>query len=110
MTIKVSRYGVSTGLGHPQDVGEAGAGVEYGMAAMFFSEPRGNGRSCYTLHIDPTSFEDVVQVMIRANAEQTIKAFAAALKDGVPAPKKEWFPWMDKKLGRRSEVKFRIYE
>jgi hypothetical protein len=110
MTIKVSRYGRSTGLGNPQDVGEAGIGVEYGMAAMFFSEPRGYGDSCYTLHIGPTSFEDVVQALMRANAEETIKAFAAALKDGVPAPKEEWFPWMDNKSDRRSEVKFRIYE
>jgi hypothetical protein len=96
MTIMVSRHGRSTGPGAEEDV-EANVGVEYGQAILTFTEPRGFGDSQYTLSIAPGSFGDLVQVIMRANAEEAIKAFAAALRDGIPAHQERWYPAWEKK-------------
>jgi hypothetical protein len=34
----------------------------------------------------------MMEAMLRANPEEAIKAFAAALKDGVPAKQEVWHP------------------
>jgi hypothetical protein len=96
VTITARREAARGGI--PQDLGEARVCIEGKRALLRFSEPRGFGDSDYELHLDPTSFRDLVQVMLRTNAEETIKAFASALKDGIPAPAHAWYPHhMDRK-------------
>jgi hypothetical protein len=77
---------------HYEYLGTAWVGVEYEEMTLLFSEPRGRGKSHYRLRIEPASYEHVIQAMLRANPEEAIKAFAAALKDGIPAKEREWSP------------------
>jgi hypothetical protein len=102
MTIKVRRHAAcDSSISH--DLGEANVFVECGRLFVAFSEQKGFGTSVYKLRIDPGSYGYLVQAMLRVNAEETIKAFAAALKDGIPAPIQEedfsnrWWPSLEKK-------------
>jgi hypothetical protein len=38
----------------------------------------------YTLQIAPENFRDLIEAMLRANADEAIKTIAKALKDGIP--------------------------
>jgi hypothetical protein len=49
-----------------------------------FTDDRGFGSSHYTVRIDPEHFRDLVEAMLRANADE--EAIANALKDGIPTP------------------------
>jgi hypothetical protein len=51
-----------------------------------FTDGRGFGSSHYTLRIAPEHFRDLIEAMLRSNADEAIKAIANALKDGIPAP------------------------
>jgi hypothetical protein len=96
MAMNVSRQGLAFS-DPPVQIGKAAAYVEYGVATISFTEPRGTGTSRYWVRLDPASFGDVVQAMMHANAEEAIKAFAASLQDGIPAPKDIWHQGMDQK-------------
>lgn len=86
MAIKVSRRGKLAESWTRQNLGEARVGVAYGGAYIAFGEQKGFGASIYELRIEATSYGDLVEAMMRADSVEAIKAFAAALKDGVPAP------------------------
>jgi hypothetical protein len=47
--------------------------------------------------LDPNDFADLMEAMLRANAEKALKAFAAALKDGIPEKSECWRPNMKKR-------------
>jgi hypothetical protein len=97
MAIDVCRYGVMSGLGMPKSVGKAHVRVDEGQVLVTFTEPRGYGDSKFMLRVEPTSFGELIQVMLRAHPEEAIKAFATALKDGIPAPVRhgQWWPGRD---------------
>jgi hypothetical protein len=92
MTITAKREAKRSGY-VPQDLGEGRVGIEKGRMEISF----GPLTDRYTLGVDPTSFEDLVQVMLRSNADEAIKAFANALKDGIPANAVAWYPAKEKK-------------
>ena len=73
-------------------VGNAHICTEHGRARIRFRESRGFGASDYEVRIAPSDFTDMVEAMLRANPEEAVKAFAAALKDGIPAKKEVWHP------------------
>jgi hypothetical protein len=73
-------------------LGTAWIGVERERVTLGFSEAKGRGKSHFRLTIEPSSYRLVVEAMLRTNAEEAIKAFAAVLKDGIRAKEYAWSP------------------
>jgi hypothetical protein len=62
---------------------------------LSFSDERGYGRSRFQIGILPDSFADLAQAMMHTDPEAAIKAFGAALQEGIPEPverDKAWTP------------------
>jgi hypothetical protein len=90
--MEVDRRGERAGFGTGEQLGGAYVSVEYGRVKICFSDSRGFGESRYNVRLEPIDFADMMEAMLRANPEEAIKAFASALKDGVPAKREIWHP------------------
>jgi hypothetical protein len=88
MAIKVYRKGHLAGMnGHyvrPQDLGDAVVWVdsETQRLGIAFHALRGTGKSHYDMYVEPVSFRDLAEAMVRADREEAIKAFGAVLQMG----------------------------
>jgi hypothetical protein len=74
---------VHRGTNSPEVICRAGISIRERNVVIAFCDPRGlpNGIP-YELCVN--DFRELVEAMLRSNADATIKAFAAALKDGIP--------------------------
>jgi hypothetical protein len=84
MTVRVYRGGGAASSSQLFD--DAAIGIERGEAYLMFLDQRGFGDSHYTLRIEPENFRDLIEAMLLANADETIKAVGKVLKNGIPAP------------------------
>lgn len=91
MTIEVSHRGFA-GTGELIETGTAAISAEYGCVKLRFNEPRGFGLSVFTSTIGTDSFTKVARAMLHANPEEAIKAFGAALQEGIPEKRDRWTP------------------
>src|SRR5260370_16893389 len=82
MAVPVWRRGMNSG--DPQYIDNASIAVEDKCACLTFFGERGFGESEYTLRIASEHFRDLIEAMLRANADEAIKAIGSALKDGIP--------------------------
>lgn len=96
MTIDVLRE-PAKGSGYPELINEAQVRVELGSLLLrFASNPKGTNSSLYDVVIRPESYSEIAEAMIRAHPEEAIKAFGAAMKDGIPDPAKSvWYPGIE---------------
>jgi len=71
----------------PTYIANARLSVLPGGSVYFqFVNEKTTGPSCYKLVLEPEHFRDLIEAMLRANADETVKAVANALKDGIPVP------------------------
>ena len=64
--------------------GPEGIGAYRGdLTIASIAEVYGFGLANVMLRIDPGSFSDIAKAMIVANADEAIKAFGAAMQDGI---------------------------
>ena len=84
MALQVFQRGVRSG--HAEYVDNASLNVEYGCVDLRFYCDRGFGESEYRVSIHPEHFPHLVEAILRANADEVIKAIGNVLKDGIPAP------------------------
>ena len=91
MTIKVRRTGLRS-FDFPEEIDQARIRVESGLVELVFTEPKGFGDSLFNVNINAGSFAILAQAMMHANAEEAIRAFGNALKDGMPEPRDVWIP------------------
>jgi hypothetical protein len=61
--------------------------VEYGAVTVSFDTPV----SGFDLRIHPGSFHAIIQAMMNAEPEETLRAFGAVLQAGVPEAKAHWY-------------------
>jgi hypothetical protein len=96
MTINVHREGARS-LGASKVIDKARIRVEFGAVGLVFtSNPKGAKDSRFELYVSPSSFRDMAEAMMQANATEAIKAFGAALESGIPEPCEVWYPGIDK--------------
>jgi hypothetical protein len=86
MTVRVYRGGGAAYSSDSQHIDNAAIGIEHGEPYIMFLDRRGFGDSHYTLRIEPENFQDLIEAMLLVNADETIRAVANALKNGIPAP------------------------
>jgi hypothetical protein len=86
MTVRVYRGGGAASSSASQHIDDAAIGIEHDQPFLMFLDQRGFGDSHYTLRIELENFRHLIEAMLLVNADETIKAVANALKDGIPAP------------------------
>src|SRR5271156_1233888 len=107
MTINVHRRGAYSRFYPGEQIGTAGVIVEnngldgnHFRLWLTFGEARGFGNSHYRMEIEPESFRALALAMIRADRDEAIKAFGAALQ-AKPVPierNHQWSPlWAEEK-------------
>jgi hypothetical protein len=70
MSLPVYREGVQS-LGYARKINEARVRVEYGQVEIVFtSNPEGERNSRFELVVQPTSFTNLVEAMMRANSRK----------------------------------------
>jgi pyruvate/2-oxoglutarate dehydrogenase complex dihydrolipoamide dehydrogenase (E3) component len=84
---------------HPAEF-EAGMKVEFGVVQFGFAtnpngKKPGKNQSPFKLTIVPNQFKAVAQAMMHADSSEAIKAFGAALENGIPESREVWVPGID---------------
>ena len=95
MTITVSREPLFSNPRSSREIAKAGVAAQHGNMEIGFTTPRGTGKSCYNLIVEPEDFTKLARAMLQANPEEAIKAFGTALQEGIPEPArngKYWIP------------------
>jgi hypothetical protein len=83
MAIEVLRDGQLSETSYRQ-IAKASVVALWGTVRLAFVTPRGTGNSYYRLVVNPEDFVTLAQAMLHADPEEAIKAFGAALQEGIP--------------------------
>jgi hypothetical protein len=87
MTVKVRRDGTRSRR-RAKELGVVEVSAWPEQVLLTHVEPRGFGDSRYEIAIRPESFGRLTSAMMQANVDEAVKAFVAALREGVP--NKKW--------------------
>jgi hypothetical protein len=73
-------------------VENVGHNCDWYQLSLSFCDPRGTGNRRYIIEIDPSDFKALAVAMMRANRDEAIKAFGAALQ-AEPVPIEQRHRW-----------------
>jgi hypothetical protein len=95
MTISVRAGGLLSTSGFGDHVAEAYVIADGSKLRLSFKVPRGynrytgeDGHTRYTLWPDGESFAEIAKAMMKAHPDAAMKAFGAALSEGIPVAEK----------------------